>query len=253
MQPIHSGTTGGRIARAALLVILINGFSVAYLWDGYAGYARDNVKVVVESLGLPTDPLPTIDPGLTKAEGSHLARETADAGTIAAVTAQLGEPALRHGEDMYYFGPAGHLRVKTAGARVVGADWKDGSHSAADLKWQRWIGYVLALVGLVTIVHFIRVVTTRGSLTEDGLRIGRRPAIPFDAITGLSVSSGAKDDVISVEYTLEGQSGAVRLDSYVIKQTPAIAAAIRERKGFPASSETTGAPTGETKTTGESP
>ncbi len=252
MHPIHSGTTGGRIARAALLAILINGFAVAYLWDGYAGYARDNVKVVVESLGLPTDPLPTIDPELTEAEGPRLAREMADAGAAAAVTARLGEPALRHGDDVYYFGPAGHLRLKTAEARVVGADWKDGAHSASDLKWQRWIGYVLALVGLVTIVHFVRVVTTRVTLTEDGLRIGRRPAIPFEAITGLSVSSGGKDEVANVEYNLKGQSGAVRLDSYVVKEVPAIAAAIRERKGFPASSGTTGELTGEAKTTGES-
>lgn len=238
MQPIHSGTTGGRIARATLLVILINGFAVAYLWDGYAGYARENVRVLVESLGLPTDPLPTIDPELTETEGPDLAGEMTETGTTTAVTARLGEPALRHGNDMYYFGPAGHLRIRTVRDRVTEAAWRGGTHSAADLRWQRLIGFVLAVVGLVTIVHFVRVVTTRASLTEEGLSIGRRPTIPLEAITGFSVSSRDRDDVVNIEYVLDGKSCTVRLDSYVIKETPAIVAAIRERKGFAPASGT---------------
>ena len=39
MQPISSGTTTERIARSTLLVVLVNGFAVAFLWDGYVGYA----------------------------------------------------------------------------------------------------------------------------------------------------------------------------------------------------------------------
>ena len=252
MQPIHSGTTGGRIARAALLVILTNGFAVAYLWDGYVGYARDNVRIVVKSLGLPTDPLPTVDPGLTEAKGPELAGEMADAGSTAAVTARLGEPALRHSNDVYYFGPAGHLRVRMSGERVLEAAWKGGTHSAADLNWQRWIGYALAVVGLVAIGHFARVAVTHASLTEEGLRIGRRPVISFDAITGLSEDAGGKGEVVTVEYSARGQAATVRLDGYVIKETPAIVAAIRERKGFPRPSGTMGGPPAEPRDIRES-
>ena len=108
------------------------------------------------------------------------------------------------------------------------------------------------MVGLVTIAHFVRVVTTRVSLTEDGLRVGRRPTIPLDAITGFSVSSRGRDDVVNIEYVVEGKSCTVRLDSYVVKETPAIVAAIRERKGFAPASGTDSPSDRNAGSTGES-
>ncbi len=52
MNNISSGSSAGRVIRAILLAVLVDGFAGAYLWDGYVGYARDNARALTGSLGL---------------------------------------------------------------------------------------------------------------------------------------------------------------------------------------------------------
>lgn len=232
MEPIRSRTTTERIVRATLLMVLINGFAVAFLWDGYVGYARRNAAELVGSLGLADEASREINPALTSAEAGRLMQDVESGADAAGVAAVLGPPAIEHGDDTYYLGPGGHLRIRWDQGRVARVLWTDGVHTERDLAIQRWFGYVLAVLGVIYIIHFIRVVTTRVSLTDAGLRLGGALRIPFDAMTALRPDRSGRSGRAELEYTLDGQKGAVRLDSYVVKELPAIVTAICEQKGF---------------------
>lgn len=233
MQPIHSGTTTERLVRALLLVILMNGFAIWYLWDGYAGYPRANARALIELLGLQGDPAPVINWELTEQSANRIISDLEDRATGADVESRLGEPALQHGSNTYYLGRGGHLRVSMNGNRVAEMLWGQGRYSESEQRSQRGIGYVLGVIGLAAIGHLLGVLVTRVSLTDEGLKIGRRPMIPLDAITGLAIPDRARGAAVVVEYVIDGRPGSAPLDAYIVKEQPAIIAAIRERKGFP--------------------
>ncbi|UCC31192.1 MAG: hypothetical protein JSU86_02730 [Phycisphaerales bacterium] len=232
MQPIRSGTTTERIVRTTLLVLLTNGFGIAFLWDGYVGYARDNAEQLVGSLGLEPDPFPAITPEVTSAEAHRVIQDVSPGTAAAAVEALLGGPTLEHGDDMYYVGPGGHLRIRLDRGRVAGVKWIDGIHSESELAHQRWIGYGLGALGVLFLLHFIRVVTTRVTLTDEGLKIRGRPLIPFAAMEALRAGGSGKSRRVELGYSLDGRRGLLRLDEYVVRHLPAIVAAICERKAF---------------------
>lgn len=258
--PVCSGTTTERLLRAALLAVVINGFAAAFLWDGYFGYARQNVESLVKSLGLPVqprragglagDPLPAIDPKLTKELGRSLVAQQAPARrgripddapspgapgvlpAISRVAETLGEPALRNGDDAYYLGPAGHIKIHRSRGRIVSVEWVDGpAHTATDLVYQRWIGYVLGVLGLVSLGQFVRVATTRAVLSDEGLRIRGRPLIPLEAISGIRDKRGS-GGTVEIEFRDGKAAGSVELDGYVYRNRDAIIEAICEAKGF---------------------
>ena len=232
MQPIRSGTTTERIVRTTLLVVLTNGFAIAFLWDGYVGYARENAEQLVGSLGLKPDPFPAITPELTSVEARRFVQEVSPGTNAAAVKALLGEPTLDHGDDIYYLGPGGNLRIRLDRGRVTGVKWVDGIHPESELAHQRWIGYGLGALGVLFILHFIRVVTTCVTLTNEGLKIRGRPLIPFAAMDALQADRSGRSGRVELEYSLAGRRGLLRLDQYVVKHLPAIVAAICERKDF---------------------
>ena len=232
MQPIRSGTTTERIVRTTLLVVLTNVFGIAFLWDGYVGYARDNAEQLVGSLGLDPDPFPAITPEFTSAEAHRVTQDVSPGTDAASVEGLLGRPTLEHGDDMYYLGPGGHLRIRLDRGRVASAKWIDGIHSESELAHQRWIGYGLGALGILFLVHFIRVITTRVILTDDGLKVRGRPMIPFASMDALHADRSGRRGRIELEYSLAGRRSLLRLDQYVVKHLPAIVAAICERKAF---------------------
>ncbi len=233
MQPISSGTTTERIARATLLVVLINGFAILFLWDGYVGYARDNARQLAQSLGLALDAPPAINPKLTAGEAQRLMQQVRKGADSGAVTAVLGEAAFTHAADAYYLGPGGHLRVIWDAGRVADVAWKEGIRSETDQALQRWIGLALGALGVILIVSFIRVVTTRVSLTEAGLKVRGKPGIPFATMTGLRPHRSGDTRRLELHYSLDGHEGSVKLDNYVVKKLPAIVEAICEQTGLP--------------------
>ncbi len=232
MQAIHSRTTTERVIRAVLLVVMVNGLSVAFLWDGYVGYARDNVDVLVKSLGLSSQPAPSIDPEITEERGRELAGAIGKRAPLADVTSQFGEPALEHEGNLYFIGPGGHLRVVVDRGHVTAVDWNRGAHGESDLVWQRWIGFILAGLGGFCLIHLFRVIRTRVSLTDEGLKIDRRAPILLEAITGVSFTGDARGEVVSISYDDNGQSREVRLGGYIVKELPAIVGAVCLCKGF---------------------
>ncbi len=247
--PVRSGTTTERLLRAALLAVVINGFAVAFLWDGYFGYARQNVESLVKSLGLSarqagfaSDPLPAIDPKLTRELGRSLVgRIPNDAPSpgapgvlpaISRVAETLGEPALLNGDDAYYLGPAGHIKTHRSHGRIVSVEWVDGpAHTATDLDYQCWIGYVLGVLGLVSLGQFIRVSTTRAALSDEGLRIRGKQLITLEAISGIR-DKRESGGTVEIEFRDGEAACSVELDGYVYRDRDAIIEAICAAKGF---------------------
>ncbi len=233
MREVHSGTTAERILRNAALALLVVVFACWFLWDGYVGYSRENVAALVNSLGLNPTQIPEVNSNLTADEARQLLQEVADGAALEEVGYVLGDPSLEHNDAAYYVGPGGYIVVHLARGRVQQAAWRHGLHTESELRWQRWIGYVMALAGLVSVIHLMRVVTTRVSLTDAGLKVRGRPVIPFEAMTVLSTGKHGDPGAVAIEYSIGGRAGLVRLDSYVVKELPAIVSDICERAGFP--------------------
>lgn len=233
MQCIVSGTSTERVVRTLLLMLLIDGFTIAYLWDGYVGYAQQNASELARLLGLPSDaPLP-INGSLTANEAQRLARDVKPGGELSTITSALGQPSLKHDSDAYFLGPGGWLKVQMTGDRIVSVAWSNGPKTESDQQWQRWIGYALAVGGLIVAVQLALVLTTRLSLTDEGLWLRRQRLIPFDAITALRADPGGRSGCVELEFSLDGSLQHMRLDQYVYKRLPEIVAAICERRGFP--------------------
>ena len=70
-------------------------------------------------------------------------------------------------------------------------------------------------------------------MTGAGLKTRGRPLIPFEAMTVLRTGEHRDPQAVAVEYSIAGRKGVVRLDSYVVKELPAIVSGICEQAGFP--------------------
>ncbi len=232
MEPIVSGTTTERIARTTLVTVLVSGFAIWFLWDGYVRYPRDNARQLLESLGLDRNQTLTINPKLTTAEARRLMGAVRNRAPYDEAEAVLGDPAIEHGDQAYYLGPGGHLRLRVASGRVAAIAWIDGVHSEMSQALQRWLGYVLGLFGLILLVRFVRVVTTRVSLTDAGLKVRGHPTVPFSAIKSLRRERSGKIGLIDLGYEVNGQKRVARLDNYVINKYDAVLTAICEQTGL---------------------
>ncbi len=229
MQNIVSGTSTERVVRTLLLMLLVDGFTVAYLWDGYVGYARQNADELVRLRGLPADTATPINSSLTANEAQRIAQAAKSGEELSSITSVLGKPSLDHGGDAYFLGPGGWLKVQLTGSRIASAAWTNGPKTESDQQWQRWIGYALAVGGLIVAVRLAFILATRLTLSDAGLHVGGRTPIPFDAITTLrAIGTGC----IEIEYSLDAKPHRLRLDGYVYKKLPEIVAVICERKCF---------------------
>jgi len=232
MQSIVSGTSTERVVRTLLLMLLIDGFTVAYLWDGYVGYARQNANELVRLLGLPADMAPSFNSSLTANEAQRIAQAAKSGEELSSITSVLGNPGVEHGGDAYFLGPGGWLKVQLTGGRIAGATWTNGPKTESDQQWQRWIGYALAVGGLIVGIRLALVLATRLTLSDAGLQVSNRTPIPFDAMTALRADPAGRSGCAEIEYTADGRLQRLGLDRYVFKRLPEIVAAICERKGF---------------------
>lgn len=129
MTELSSGPSIERIVRSFLLFLFVAVFGGAFLADGYFGYAENNVRQLVKSLGLPAGELPRHDPRFTAAEARALI-ERLEAGTDRhELVERLGPPAIEQDGVLYYLGPGGHMRLGLEGERVVSSAWVAGIHS----------------------------------------------------------------------------------------------------------------------------
>lgn len=232
MQNIVSGPSTERLVRTLLLMLLIDGFTLAYLWDGYGGYARQNAAELVRLLGLPVDTAPPIHSTLTASEAQRVTQSVKIGAELSTITSVLGQPGLEHGNDAYFLGPGGWLKVQKSRERIASVAWTDGPKTESDQKWQRWIGYALAACGLLIMIRLVVVASARLVLSDAGLQEGGRTPIPFDAIAAVRADPAGRSGCVEIEHSLDGRLQRVRLDRYVYKRLPEIVAAICERKGF---------------------
>lgn len=232
MKPILSGTSGERLLRNGLVALLITVFSVWYLYDGLVGYPEKNRTELLQLLGRAGSELPAIHPELT-AEAAQAYLAVLEAGEVTPPPVdRWGPSSLQHEGDAYYLGPAGHLRLTVKEGRVTGGDWNAGAHSETDLRWQTYIGFVLAVAALVLIVRFAFIATTRVALSEDGLKLRGRPLISWDSMTALRADDYAKSETVELAYSSGDRSFTVQLDGYTVARLPEIVAEIRAKKGF---------------------
>lgn len=234
MQPIHSGTTTERVVRSVIPTLVVVGLAVAFLWDGYIGYPRDNALQFSRKAGLDTSALPPIDWNLSADTARPLVEQLPSGTPISRVHAALGQPAIEHGDELYYLGPTGRIVVRRAGDVVAQIGWLDGVHSATDLAVQRWLGYVLLVVAMALLINLARVVRTRISLTDAGLEISAGRLIPCDAVKALRLDPTAKGEVVEIVYAAgDGKECTAKLDAYVVKHFSAIVGGLSERAGLP--------------------
>lgn len=268
MQPIRSGTTAERIVRTSILTLVLSSYSAWSFYDGYVRYPQQNQEALARKLSVPPNPFPKPDPRVTKeAVESVKPRDLAKD-----VIAKLGQPAVKEGGTWYFFGPVGLGKVIFFGGNAVAAKpvWDPAVHTALDLLFQRVVGSVTGVLGLLMLLQWIRVVTTRLELTDEGLRVnsqggrawGGSPLIPFEAMKGLRDPDDRfrkkRSDWVELDYELpDGTSGCVRLNVYVHKAFHEVLPVICQRRRFrnpleeDVEAEAAGAPPGGESSDGE--
>lgn len=252
MEPIRSGTTTERLVRTAILTLLMVGYSAWSFVDGYHTYPRKNVVQLMQNLSPVPETPPAINRQVTQAAVESLADKSE-----AEVLAVLGQPAAVSpikdevgrslGQLNHYFGPGGMAQVRIRDGMVTknGLLWQSGSKNESDLFFQFAIGGVIGVLGSIMILQFLRVLTTRIELSDQGLKVkgqggwrfGGSPLIPFEAMTGLGDPQNRfadrRGDFVELEYTLpDGSSGQVRLNNYVHAAFSDVVTEICRRKGF---------------------
>jgi len=240
MHPIHSGTSIGRIVRSALLLILTAGFSAAYLYDGYIGYTRQNAAEFAATHGLTATP--PVNSKITAELAGVVIGRTRAGDEVSSITAEFGQHSARKDDVLFFLGPAGGLVVTVEGDRVRHTEWSGAKHSETDLRWQVRIGWVLAVVAVVLAGHMVRVLLTRASLTEDGLKLPGRGNIPFDEMAALEADDFRRTGRATLVVESIATKRRVELDAYFIRELPAILEAIVKRKGFGEPGSSSGEP-----------
>ena len=231
MQPITCGTSRERIIRTALLTLLVTVFAIAFLRDGYGGYARKNAAELAASLGLPGDERLVINGQLTRDDGLRLASNFTGAGDVAGIRDLLGEPAVERAGTAYFVGPGGYLLVENEPGRAGKATWVDGGRSETDQAMQRWVGYLLAVLTAAFAIQLARVLSARSSLSAAGLKVPGHSLIALDAIQTIR-AVGERGAAVEVGYAVGEKTVTVRLDPYIIDRLEDLARAVCRCRGL---------------------
>ena len=224
MQPIISRTSTERIIRVCIFMVLVDVFTVLYLWDGYIGYARNNRAEFARVLGVDVEQI-----GPTRADLVGATVDTLVVDLPINSKMSLGEPSIVHDGYEYFVGPGGWLRLRDDHSEP--AQWTNGPHGESDIRWQRYIGWTLAVVGLFATLFFARVLGTRAILNDQGLKVTGKPLVRWEEITGLRPDA-SKRGVIELEYHANGSRRTLRMDDYLYRDLARITAAIAARKGL---------------------
>jgi len=234
---IESGTTSDRRNRVLIILILCGAFSTWFAYDGFYAYPAKNVewaKQYLPSEGKQADfwtnPLATVT-NLEAARGRIT--ESSEAVPFETLTEQLGEPTFRDARFAYYVGPAAFASFEIDENRVVRVDRLEVQRepSESDIRNQKVLALVLAVIGLVVLVHFVRIVRARIVLDEAGLTIGGR-TIGWDAMESLDTGKLKEKGWVTLSYRQNTGQEIIRLDSYALDRFDDILATICTRKGF---------------------
>lgn len=235
MTAIHSGSSRQRIVRVSLISLMVIGFAVAYLWDGFRGYPERNRQELIKLLNLDQAAASqlVIDPNLTASEADRrlgiIGRDKLN--SVEKLTTAFGKPSLVHGGEAYYMGQAGWVKVKTGGGGT--GEWVRAGKSETDIQLQRWIAMGLSAFGVALLIHLVRVLMFRVAVDSNTLRISGRQPIPISSINTVDAGDFNKTGRIGILYDDGRSARSVRLDDYQVMDLKGIVAAICKERGIP--------------------
>lgn len=237
MAEIRSKVTLEQIIRKGIFVGMVVVFGAYFAYDGYIGYPRKNLDQIRKSR---PEMVPLEHPPINwRVTVENTGRIEADKLTsLDKVKDVLGDPDHQSddGLSFYWFGPAVAMKVTTIGQDVIP---RGNIHRATaayktelDMRSQKILALVLAILGIPLIVHYLRVLTYSVRLDDQGLKVSGKPLIPFEAMTGLDAARYRDKGRVELQYNRDGQDATVRLDDYWIRDFNTLINALCERKGF---------------------
>lgn len=228
MNTIKTGPSASRVVRAGVLVALTAGFAVAFLYDGYAGYAKENLRRFLDSAHGSSVEKPEIIWPLTASRAKEIVNQWRPGMEYREIESAVGRPGLVVNPNAYFFGPGGRLEIDREGPLAARVAWADGIHSETDQLLQRWIGYGLGAAAIGFGFRLIRVLRSRVVWGEAGLFVsGEGWVAPGELV---EVRTDGMDTKGRVEIVLvrEGKRKTVRLDVFDYKNLRAVVREIAE-------------------------
>jgi len=230
---IESGTTSDRRNRIVIFLAMCVLFTAWFGLDGFIRYPAKNLKWARQNLaGIEGIPQPDSLKVNRKASLDGL-KKVQPGMPLTKVKDLLGEPTFANATDCCYIGPAayGWFSLRDDKIDEVKKVEMNSEPSESDIRMNRTIAGLMAVLAVATLVHLVRVLKRRVILDDSGLRIAGRQ-IGWDAMQALVTQDYARKGWIDLRYASDGATALVRLDSYAIDRFDEIVTEICRRKGF---------------------
>lgn len=236
-MPIESGPNAERKVRSFLLFLLVAIFAILFGYDGWFGYARNNVKDFLMTLPAdqrpPAGSLPVYeavnDENISRLKELKIQSTESPEAAIGAILG--GPPSLRTADAMYWIGPAHKVRFVLRDGRLTGEINADKlKHTDTDIRWQKYYGYGLTVLAAMALIYVIRVRTARARLDESGLTLRSGPTISWESMKSLDSSSFRKKGWVDLHHG--DPEECTRIDEYHFARFDEIIDALCARKGF---------------------
>ncbi len=230
---IESGTTSDRRNRVVIFLAMCVLFAAWFGLDGWFRYPAKNLRWARQHLaGIDGIPQPDSLKVNSKARLEDL-NKVQPGMALAEVKALLGEPTFANATDCCYIGPAAYGWFALRGDKIdeVKKVEMNSEPSESDIRMNRAIAGLMAVLAVASLVHLVRVLKRRVILDDGGLRIAGRQ-IGWDAMQALVTRDYARKGWIDLRYASDGATALVRLDSYAIDRFDEIVTEICRRKGF---------------------
>ncbi len=227
---IESGTTSDRRNRIIMSLGLLLLFGGWFAYDGFVSYPAKNMKWARQFLNSVPGMADRADLRTNPQARLDALRQVKQDMPLDDVKRLLGEPTFENGTDYCYIGPAsfGWYAVRDGKVAEIKRVEENSEPSEGDVRNNRYISAVLALVALGVFLHLIRVLRSRIVLDDAGLRI-RGQTIGWGDMQGLDAREYARKGWIDLQCA---GSQSVRLDGYEIDRFDEIVGEICNRKGF---------------------
>ncbi len=237
--PVESGPTRERIARTALLLILVGGFGAAFVYDGWHGYLAENFEEHLRSLPAGEREQAREAPVYSAVIQANEAAAKAVLNRIGAAEQRKalvelfgGPPSFESNDAWYYFGPGFRVKYELEGGEARRLSAQPSAKSLTSILWQKVIGILLTAFASAILIHLLRILLTKARLDRHGLHLGRRRSIAWEAMSALEDSRFRKKGWVDLVYAADGETRRIRLDEYHLARFDEIVGGICERKGF---------------------
>lgn len=236
---IESGPSTERIVRNGLFFLMIVGFGVAFLYDGYTGYESANFAEHIQSLdtaerekaaSAPVYPSVTIKN--VEEAAKAVSKITPASQREHLVQLYGGPPSYETADAIWYFGPDYRVKFPLSGNRLLQPIGTITKYKNTDIRLQRLIGWALAGAAVVVGLFMTSVVLTHCRLADDGLSYRFKGRATWDEMKSLETTRFLKKGWVELVCHGTGGERRIRLDEYHLKRFPEIVAEICRRKGF---------------------